>query len=282
MVAHRGYVNLFGGLKNQPKLSIDSNLIHYKECFVMGSHGSLPRHHRMAVDLIARGAVRAKKYISAMFPLEKTAEAFAFHESRGGPEGHRGAARGEGGVVMSARIGAIAPSMMCADFLHLGRDLDALEAGGRGLPPRRHHGRPLRAELHPRPRFLQGARARSRRLPLDIHLMVENPERHVAVVRRDSRRRRLHPPRDLAPSPADPRAHQEPRRARRASPSTRPCPSPSVVEMLPSREPRLRHDGEPRLRGTEARARHAREDPRARGPRARRAAWTSRSRWTGT
>jgi L-iditol 2-dehydrogenase len=84
MVAHRGYVNLFGGLKNQPKLSIDSNLIHYKECFVMGSHGSLPRHHRMAVDLIARGAVRAKTYISAVYPLEKTAEAFAYHESRAG------------------------------------------------------------------------------------------------------------------------------------------------------------------------------------------------------
>jgi L-iditol 2-dehydrogenase len=84
MVAHRGYVNLFGGLKNQPKLTFDSNLIHYKECFVMGSHGSLPRHHRVAVDLIARGAVSAKKYLSAMFPLEKTAEAFAYHESRAG------------------------------------------------------------------------------------------------------------------------------------------------------------------------------------------------------
>ena len=84
MVAHRGYVNLFGGLKNQPKLSIDSNLIHYKECFVMGSHGSLPRHHRMAVDLIARGAVKARSYISAVYPLEKTAEAFAFHESHRG------------------------------------------------------------------------------------------------------------------------------------------------------------------------------------------------------
>jgi len=84
MVAHRGYVNLFGGLKNQPKLSIDSNLIHYKECFVMGSHGSLPRHHRLAVELIAQGAVHAKKYVSAMFPLEKTAEAFAYHESRAG------------------------------------------------------------------------------------------------------------------------------------------------------------------------------------------------------
>jgi L-iditol 2-dehydrogenase len=84
MVAHRGYVNLFGGLKNQPKLSFDSNLIHYKECFVMGSHGSLPRHHQLAVGLIARGAVQAKKYISAVYPLEKTAEAFAFHESRKG------------------------------------------------------------------------------------------------------------------------------------------------------------------------------------------------------
>jgi L-iditol 2-dehydrogenase len=84
MVAHRGYVNLFGGLKNQPKLSIDSNLIHYKECYVMGSHGSLPRHHQAAVQLIARGAVHAKKYVSAMYPLEKAAEAFEYHESRKG------------------------------------------------------------------------------------------------------------------------------------------------------------------------------------------------------
>lgn len=84
MVRHRGYVNLFGGLKNQPKLCIDSNLIHYKECFVMGSHGSLPRHHRAAVDLIARGQVQAKRYISAVFPLERIQEAFDFHESRRG------------------------------------------------------------------------------------------------------------------------------------------------------------------------------------------------------
>ena len=84
MVRHRGYVNLFGGLKNQPKLALDSNLIHYKECFVMGSHGSLPRHHRSAVGLIARGAVQARKYVSRVFPLGETAQAFAFHESRAG------------------------------------------------------------------------------------------------------------------------------------------------------------------------------------------------------
>lgn len=84
IVRHRGYVNLFGGLKNQPKLTIDSNLIHYKECFVMGSHGSLPRHHRMAVGLIDKGYVRASEYISKKFPLEQIAEAIAYHESREG------------------------------------------------------------------------------------------------------------------------------------------------------------------------------------------------------
>ncbi len=84
VVAHRGYVNLFGGLKNQPPLTLDSNLIHYKECFVMGSHGSLPRHHQTAVRLIEKGAVNAEKYITARFPLENITEAFACHEERGG------------------------------------------------------------------------------------------------------------------------------------------------------------------------------------------------------
>ena len=84
IVGHRGYVNLFGGLKNQPLLTIDSNLIHYKECFVMGSHGSLPRHHRIAVDMLARGDVHADWYISERFPLEEITDALTYHESRQG------------------------------------------------------------------------------------------------------------------------------------------------------------------------------------------------------
>jgi L-iditol 2-dehydrogenase len=84
MVRHRGYVNLFGGLKNQPKLTIDSNLIHYKECFVMGSHGSLPRHHQIAVNSIHSKYIHAEKYISKVFPLDNIREAFEYHESRKG------------------------------------------------------------------------------------------------------------------------------------------------------------------------------------------------------
>jgi len=85
MVAHRGIVNLFGGLpKDTRPMSVPSNLIHYKECFVTGSHGSTPRQHQMAVDLIRRGAVRVKPLITHRFPLTSINEAFAAAESRAG------------------------------------------------------------------------------------------------------------------------------------------------------------------------------------------------------
>ena len=85
MVAHRGYVNLFGGLpKNAPPLNILSNTIHYKECFVTGSHGCVPRHHEMAVRLLEQGLVRGKPLITHHFPLNKIHEAFATAEGRTG------------------------------------------------------------------------------------------------------------------------------------------------------------------------------------------------------
>ncbi len=84
IVRHRGFVNLFGGLKNQPPLCIDSNIIHYRECFVMGSHGSLPKDHERAINLIAQHKVNAKNYISRVFPLDEINEAFKYHESREG------------------------------------------------------------------------------------------------------------------------------------------------------------------------------------------------------
>lgn len=84
VVRKRGWVNLFAGLKNQPPLTIDSNLIHYKECFVMGSHGSNQADVEKAVDLIARGVVTPENYISRRFTLDQIADAFAYHESRQG------------------------------------------------------------------------------------------------------------------------------------------------------------------------------------------------------
>lgn len=85
MVAHRGYVNLFGGLgKDARPLSVLSNTIHYKECFVTGSHGSVPRHHELAVRLLERGRVRVKPLVTHSFPLDRIHEAFEVMERREG------------------------------------------------------------------------------------------------------------------------------------------------------------------------------------------------------
>lgn len=84
IVRKRGYVNFFAGLKNQPKLTIDSNLIHYREAFIMGTHGSnLPDVER-AVNLLGQDKIRAKRYISKTFPLSEIEDAFVYHESRQG------------------------------------------------------------------------------------------------------------------------------------------------------------------------------------------------------
>lgn len=85
MVAHRGYVNFFGGLaKTERPVSLLSNTIHYKECFVTGSHGSVPRQHELAVSLIEKKRVRVLPIVTHRFPLSKIHEAFEIMESRQG------------------------------------------------------------------------------------------------------------------------------------------------------------------------------------------------------
>lgn len=85
MAKNRAWINLFGGLpKGNSVVPIDTNLIHYKELFVCGSHGCMPRHHQKAVDLIADGVINVKQYISHRFPLAQATEAFAAAEGRSG------------------------------------------------------------------------------------------------------------------------------------------------------------------------------------------------------
>lgn len=85
MARNRARINFFGGLpKGKSMVTLDTNIIHYKELFVLGSHGCQPRHHRQAVDLIAAGAIHMQPYISHRFPLERAVEAFAAAEGRAG------------------------------------------------------------------------------------------------------------------------------------------------------------------------------------------------------
>lgn len=83
VVRPRGRVNYFGGLpRGSRNIQLDSNIIHYRECYVHGSHGSVPRQHRVALDLLANDQVRVEGLITHRFPLEQIAEAFAAQEQR--------------------------------------------------------------------------------------------------------------------------------------------------------------------------------------------------------
>ncbi|MBN2310284.1 MAG: zinc-dependent dehydrogenase [Candidatus Hydrogenedentes bacterium] len=85
MAKNRAWVNFFGGLpKDKSNVTLDTNIIHYKELFVCGAHGCMPRHHHKAIDLIAFGVIDAEQYISHRFPLDRAAEAFATAESHAG------------------------------------------------------------------------------------------------------------------------------------------------------------------------------------------------------
>jgi len=85
VVGHRGRVNFFGGLPpGSPKISIDSNLVHYKECFVLGSHGSVPRQHKLALEILAKRRIKGGDFITHHFTLDEIEEAFKV------AEGHKG------------------------------------------------------------------------------------------------------------------------------------------------------------------------------------------------
>ncbi len=78
LAAKRGRVSFFGGLpKSNPIASLNANLIHYRELFVMGAYGSEPRHNRMALELLASGRIHAAGLVGLVAPLERLLDAFA-------------------------------------------------------------------------------------------------------------------------------------------------------------------------------------------------------------
>jgi L-iditol 2-dehydrogenase len=85
MARQRGRINLFGGLPaGSPPIEMASNLIHYKELMLTGSHGSVPRQHRLALDLLDKGIIDGAALISHTFPLEDVVAAFAMAEGHAG------------------------------------------------------------------------------------------------------------------------------------------------------------------------------------------------------
>ncbi|MEU7673654.1 zinc-dependent dehydrogenase [Micromonospora taraxaci] len=77
MSARQGRISFFGGLpKDKPVISLDSNLVHYRELTIVGANGSSPEHNKKALRLIADGSVPVADLITHRLPLDRTLDAF--------------------------------------------------------------------------------------------------------------------------------------------------------------------------------------------------------------
>ncbi len=77
MAARNGRISFFGGLpKNNPTITCDSNLVHYRQLHIHGANGSAPEHNKRALSYIASGLVPVKDLITVHLPLERALEAF--------------------------------------------------------------------------------------------------------------------------------------------------------------------------------------------------------------
>lgn len=77
MLARGGRLSMFGGLpKDRPTVTIDSNLVHYREFTIVGANGSSPDHNKRALAMIASGEVPVDDLITVRLPLDQVHTAF--------------------------------------------------------------------------------------------------------------------------------------------------------------------------------------------------------------
>ncbi len=76
MLARGGRLSMFGGLpKDKPTVTIDSNLVHYRELSIVGANGSSPEHNNRALAMIASGELPVNDLITVRLPLDRVHDA---------------------------------------------------------------------------------------------------------------------------------------------------------------------------------------------------------------
>jgi L-iditol 2-dehydrogenase len=70
-----GRISFFGGLpKDKPLITVDSNVVHYKELILAGANGSTPAQNKEALELIASGKVKVSDLITNRVSLDNVLE----------------------------------------------------------------------------------------------------------------------------------------------------------------------------------------------------------------
>ncbi len=84
MVRCGGTVNLFGGCPRGTKVEFESSALHYSEIIIKSSFHHTPRFIREALDLIARGEVSAKDFVTGEVSLSELPQVFEHMKNRNG------------------------------------------------------------------------------------------------------------------------------------------------------------------------------------------------------
>ena len=70
MARKAGRILIFGGLpKENSKLDVDMNVVHYNALHIIGTTAFAPRHQRIALRFLASGRIPLEKLVSHRFPL---------------------------------------------------------------------------------------------------------------------------------------------------------------------------------------------------------------------
>lgn len=76
LVRPGGRVSFFGGLpKDNPLITVDSNVVHYRELILAGANGSSPAQNREALELISSGKVPVADLLTHRLTLDEVEQA---------------------------------------------------------------------------------------------------------------------------------------------------------------------------------------------------------------
>ena len=83
LAAIGGRINFFGGLpKDRHTITIDSNLVHYKELVITGTTACSTADCRQAIQIVNSGLIDLSDLVSRRFPLREAVAAFEAAEDR--------------------------------------------------------------------------------------------------------------------------------------------------------------------------------------------------------
>jgi L-iditol 2-dehydrogenase len=84
MVRCGGTVNLFGGCPRGTRVELDPTALHYSEITLKSTFHHTPRFIREAMEVIARGDIRARDFVNAEIALSELPSMFEHMKHRNG------------------------------------------------------------------------------------------------------------------------------------------------------------------------------------------------------